>query len=436
MRAPVTLWSTLAALVTANLASPATFTVDNTGDDGPGSLRQAIRDANSIPGPDGIHFAIPGPGVHTIQPLSPLPPMKEQTHVDGYTQPGARANTRTDITDALLLIELDGQLAGPADGLTVAFVGGTVRGLVINRFDGYGIRMVPDGSGRLLSINFIDGNFIGTDPSGTVAASNTRGGVRLEDVSGNFIGHDWPGARNIISGNGGPGIVIRGGHANRVYNNFIGADSSGRPGLGNRGEGIVLSKSIANSVGGATASGNLIVSNAGFGVRVDGLASTLNRVTHNAIRANANAGIAVVEATETTILSNAIDNNGGLGIDLGDDGPTANDACDADDGANHLQNAPWLTWLGGGTVQIELDVCPHGPESYTFQLFSGPLCDASGAGEGRTLFASFTIPLGPGSPSAFTWRAAGIPTGRFISATATDAAGNTSEFSKCERIGP
>ena len=60
------------------------ISVTTTADDGPGSLRQLILDANARPGPDMISFAIPGaPGtVHTIRPLSPLPPLADATHLD------------------------------------------------------------------------------------------------------------------------------------------------------------------------------------------------------------------------------------------------------------------------------------------------------------------------------------------------------------------
>src|SRR5947209_6563779 len=61
------------------------FTVTNTNDTGPGSLRQAINDANFAGGT--ITFNIPGPGVHTISPLTALT-LTNQVIIDGYTQPG------------------------------------------------------------------------------------------------------------------------------------------------------------------------------------------------------------------------------------------------------------------------------------------------------------------------------------------------------------
>ena len=79
--------------VAAAPLAAATFTVTNTDDSGPGSLRQAIEDANTAVGADTIAFAIPGAGVHTITPLSLLPIIGSSVTIDGYTQPGSAPNT-------------------------------------------------------------------------------------------------------------------------------------------------------------------------------------------------------------------------------------------------------------------------------------------------------------------------------------------------------
>src|SRR5262244_1177599 len=92
--------------------SAATFTVTNTADSGPGSLRQAILDANANAGEDTIAFAIPGGGVHTIQPTSPLPAITDPVVVNGYTQPGSSPNTLSTGDNAVILIEIDGVSAG------------------------------------------------------------------------------------------------------------------------------------------------------------------------------------------------------------------------------------------------------------------------------------------------------------------------------------
>jgi len=87
----------------------ATFTVTNTNDSGPGSLRQAILDANASPGADLISFNIPGSGGHTISPQTALPALTDYAGVtlDGYTQPGSSPNTLVVGDNAVVAIEID-----------------------------------------------------------------------------------------------------------------------------------------------------------------------------------------------------------------------------------------------------------------------------------------------------------------------------------------
>ena len=73
--------------------TPSTLTVSNLNDSGPASLRQAILDSNADPARNGILFAIPGAGVHTISPTSPRPDVTDPVTIDGYSQPGASPNT-------------------------------------------------------------------------------------------------------------------------------------------------------------------------------------------------------------------------------------------------------------------------------------------------------------------------------------------------------
>jgi titin len=259
---------------------PSTFTVTNVNDSGPGSLRQAIVNANGSTG-NTIAFDIPGSGVHTITPLTPLPAlMSAGTTLNGYTQPGASANTLAVGDNAVLLIELDGSAAGTgADGLDVTGGGCTVRGLVINRFTGNGIGLSAAGH------DVVAGNFLGTDPTGTVAEGNgnTSGlnfpgyGVYVaSDSPSDVIGGTTPAARNLLSGNvdGGAALVSTGG---ALQGNYVGTDVTGLKALPNQGVGIDL-LADGNTVGGATAgAGNVISGNAapsggvgGYGIAVGG----------------------------------------------------------------------------------------------------------------------------------------------------------------------
>src|SRR5687767_958172 len=109
----------------------AVFTVTTTADAGPGSLRQAILDANANAGSDEVRFRINGVGVRTIRPLSALPELTGPTTIDGATQPGYAGSP---------LIELNGSAAGAeADGLVLTSRPSVVRGLAVNRFGRHGV---------------------------------------------------------------------------------------------------------------------------------------------------------------------------------------------------------------------------------------------------------------------------------------------------------
>jgi hypothetical protein len=123
------------------LAAPhvaTTFTVTNTLDSGTGSLRQAILNANSNPGADTINFNIPGNGVHRISPTSALPGISEAVTIDGYSQPGASANSNPfgQGVNPTLLVELNGDNISWDSGLVIGAPNTVIRGLVINGFDG------------------------------------------------------------------------------------------------------------------------------------------------------------------------------------------------------------------------------------------------------------------------------------------------------------
>src|SRR5439155_19215111 len=200
---------------------PFVFTVTNTNDSGTGSLRQAITDANSMGGGT-INFNIPGSGVHTISPLTVLPTITQTVTIDGYSQPGSSANTNppTMGLNTVLLIELNGQFSGSNfSGLIINAPNCTVSGLVINSFVGNGISVCTDG-------NLFKGNFIGTNPAGTIALGNGSGAIggivfgSCGTTSNCTIGGTTPDARNLISGNDLNGISLGGGSGNTVQGNL------------------------------------------------------------------------------------------------------------------------------------------------------------------------------------------------------------------------
>jgi hypothetical protein len=183
------------------------------------TLRAAIEESNDTPGADTINFNIGGTaGVKTISPASALPTINDPVTINGYTQPGASENTLAEGNDAVLKIQLNGTNAGNASGLASRAANSTIKGLVINRFFDNGVQI--DGSGA--TGNKIEGNFIGTNASGTQDLGNTGDGVLISaGASNNTIGRTASGAGNAISGNGDEGVSIVEGTGNRVLSNFI-----------------------------------------------------------------------------------------------------------------------------------------------------------------------------------------------------------------------
>src|SRR5262249_19127545 len=146
----------------------------------PGSLPQAIADANALAGMDTIAFAVPGTGVRTITLTADLPPITDAVTIDGYTQLGASANTRTVGSDAVILIEIDGgKHTGFRNGPSAAGASGTVvRGLSLVNFAGAAISFTNDpGGGATAERVKVAGNFIGLRADGKTAGPNDVGVV-------------------------------------------------------------------------------------------------------------------------------------------------------------------------------------------------------------------------------------------------------------------
>jgi hypothetical protein len=219
--------------------------------------------------------------VQTIQPLSQLPTITHPVFIDGYSQPGSKPNDLAVGDDAVLLIELDGSLAGPSSyGLELGAGNSTVRGLDINRFGSFGVFLDDSGSAH----STIQGSFIGTDPTGEQALGNGAG-VAFYNSNSGLVGTDGDGIndlaeRNIISGNLGDGIGISASSC-VVAGNYIGTDAKGTMALGNAGNGVFIGTAppvpppTANRVGvngqdaDPSAEQNVIAGNANIGVGIE-----------------------------------------------------------------------------------------------------------------------------------------------------------------------
>ncbi|HVG18185.1 MAG TPA: HYR domain-containing protein, partial [Blastocatellia bacterium] len=431
------------------------------------SLRAAIQEANATTGLDAIEFSIDVSGVATIAPSTPLPDITDPVFIDGFSQAGASPNTLPNGNDAVLLIELSGANLGPASGLTVTGGNSTVQGLIINRFAGSGI--VLSGGGN----NTIQGNFIGTDSAGNADLGNGASGIRIQSLSNsNNVGGSTPDARNVISGNNGDGVLITGTGSdnNFVANNYIGTNAAGAAALGNSANGIAVGFSTNNLVesniisgngqngvsifGGGTGNevvnnfigtdfnGTAALGNGGNGVNVSGTSGNFigggGGEGINVIAFNTANGVLVVSGAANAILSNSIFSNGALGIDLNPAGATPNDPCDSDSGANNLQNFPVLTSVNSGstntTIQGTLNSAPNA--GFLIEFFSNTSCDQSGFGEGRTRIGSTNVSTDASCNAVINANLPTfVPSGSVITATATDSQGNTSEFSKCILVG-
>ena len=460
--------SVLAALVTAAVAN--TYTVINTTDSGAGSLRQAILDANAHPNsppstPDTIAFAIPGIGVQTINLTSGLPVITDPVVLNGYTQPGSSVNTQAQGDNAILLIELNGSNAGGAAGLVVTAGSSRIRGLVINRFASDGLDLQTNGG------NVVDGNFIGTDPTGTQGRGNSFTGLFVDGGANNLIGGSDPAARNIISRSGFSGIALGGPTAmnNRIAGNFIGTDATGKERLGNGNSGIfignttVVNPGIAtnNTVGGATpGAGNLISSNSSgifLGPGTNGNKVQGNfigtDVTGTAVLDNGNDGVGIDQASNNTIgfnangagLGNIIAYNGSRGVSVSDGtNPAVGNAIRgnsifSNDGpgislsgnANNQQTFPVITSAisAGGNVSIAGSLNSTASTMFHLEFFGNQAADGMGFFEGRRFLGSAEVTTDASGNASFSITLPYMTGSPKLTSTATDPAGNTSEFS-------
>ncbi|MEM6327331.1 MAG: right-handed parallel beta-helix repeat-containing protein, partial [Bacteroidota bacterium] len=427
----------------ASLSAPEAFVVTNTNDSGAGSLRQALSDASALGGLTRVGFDIPGSGTRIISPLSPLPVITGGVTIAGTTHPGA-----TDCTagaGGIPAIQIDGASAGTsASGLVFdGATGATVRGLSIVAFGGDGVRIdggesvavtcsfigiaasgAARGNGRGVHLtggvaaaviggltaadrnvigsntlegvlitggtpaSFVASNTIGTTPTGSAPRPNATGiritgGAQFTFVGGTLGGDPAP---NVISGNTGVGVVISASNNNFLLSNLIGTNADGDGAIPNGFHGVQLIGGASNNVIGGTgeALGNTISGNGLWGLIVEGVGTTGNRIQGNRIGValdgttplgNARDGVLVYNgATDNTIggtasgegnviahngesgveintassvgnriLRNTIRHNAGISIDLLGNGTTPNDTGDADEGPNRLQNAPVFT---------------------------------------------------------------------------------------------
>lgn len=271
--------------------------------------------------------------------------------------------------------------------------------------------------------NRIQGNLVGTDPSGLLALPNGSGIGLYNPAQENLIGGPEPGAGNLVSGNLQWGLSLGGPETfgNRVEGNLVGTDLTGLAPLPN-GEGLYLFDALDNRIGGpAPGAANHIAYNQGAGIRVEGPA------INNSIRAN-------------RIHDNGSGPGDFLGIDLVSGAMvTPNDPGDSDEGPNRVQNYPVLLNASASASTLTMDGhLNSAPDStFTIDFYGNAACDPSGYGEGETWLGQLPVNT---DASGNVWFVVNLPVslapGQVVTATATDSAGNTSEFSACRTVEP
>ncbi len=386
-------WLALSLFAIAAACNAATFTVTSTADTGgnctatPGNctLRQAIGSANADFTADTIAFNIPGAGPHTITPATALPSMTRSTVVDGYSQPGAVANTLATGFNAVLKIQLSGTSIPTSFGLrSLAIVGSvSISGLSITGFagnaGGSAGRAIEAGNAAAVNVR---GCAIGLAPNFSLVGNHIGVNVASGQTGAVSIGSNGSDTviranRNLISGNAFSGVFADSGvSAVSVLNNLIGTNAAGTTHLGVQASGINIIRPGAiirgnvlkgNDVGvrlqaaGFDVTGNTIGAiqgdifpgtlGNGIGIQISGsavgqgniggtgaLVNVIARNLADGIEHSAN-GINVDFA-----LNTAIPNAGQRPLDLlGVNGPDNNDTDDADTGPNGLQNTPLIT---------------------------------------------------------------------------------------------
>jgi hypothetical protein len=372
--------------------------------------------------------------------------------------------------------------------------GNSQRGIWIERSSGHAIggatvtqrNVIAGNAGDGIYIeagpnNRIQGNYIGVDAKGAGPLGNARVGINLLNAMDNTIGGSNPGEGNVISNSADEGIFAWISNGTVIQGNFIGTDATGTVGMGNAGNGIYARESSRCQIGGSGGKGNIVSDNGLSGVRVSqstGVPADSNIVAGNLIgtditgtaslgngkhgveilagrfnsvggpgsenviayqtgAAGGGVGVLLIFGIGNMILSNSIHSNASLGIDLGDDGVTANDSLDPDTGTNNLQNFPVIdvahssAITSSTTINGRINATPSADVHLDF--FRNAVCDSSNHGEGDFFLGSDSVTTDANGDAAFSVTFPFLSVGSHVTATATTGDG-TSEFSECAPV--
>ena len=315
------------------------------------------------------------------------------------------------ITDSILEANqaLNGSGGGISNGGTLKITGSTLEDNTATFGSGGGL------FNDYYSSSTIDGDTFTDNSAGSLGGglADTYGSATI--TNNTFSGNSAP---------GGGGISYLGSYFFTVANNVITANSS---------IGILIQGSNVSL------QANTITDNTGDGVRIDGgFNNTIGYPgSGNTITGNTGAGVAVVgSASSNAIHGNVNNSNAGLAIDLGDDGRTANDLGDSDSGPNTLQNYPVITTVDvGATTHVvgKLNSTPN--TTFTIDFYADSAVVPFNPGESFLYLDAISVTTDSLGNASFdvTLTEATSP-GEIVTATATDPAGNTSEFSDLSLI--
>jgi YD repeat-containing protein len=345
---------------TVALATPVeapTLVVSNTNDDGLGSLRQALLDANANPDRDIIAFQIPTAGqIPTIALLADLPFVVHPVVMDGFTQAEGRV-----------------ELTGSDERSLLTIQGGrsALRSLVLNRGRFFGLVLEEGGN------NVVEGCFIGTGPDGISSRPNAASGIRIRDGSGgNRIGGPETWQRNVIGTNDGFGISISESQGNRVEGNFIGLGADGTTPLGNDGPGVVLNDTTADAI-----VGNVISGNDGPGVSVSFNAFD-TRILGNRIGTDAEGQLARPNLGDGVSIGQSA-----IGISIGGSSTGEGNLISGNVGDGIENFSPGVRILGNfiGTDLAGSARLPNSEHGVELQFATGAVVGGSVPGEGNLI---------------------------------------------------
>ncbi len=307
--------------------------------------------------------------------------------------------------------------------------------------------------------NRVLGNILGMDWTGLVRVGGRGNGIVLSNAAWNIIGGTESGAGNISASHAGHGLLIGGSNAafNRVEGNFIGTDITGTNASGNAASGITIWGAPSNTVGGLTlGAGNVIADHTDHGIEISGGAARYNVIQGNCIGTdrsgsldlhNRKAGVSSLNVSNTTVggliagAGNTIAFNlqEGVLVDGGQCAILGNSIFDNSgsisllNGANNYPVTPALTAatnsLGATRLLGRLTSTPG--TTFRIEFFASP----TSAGDGREYLCSTSVDTdGTGLGTFNVLFSTGNISGQYATATATDPFGNTSEFSSVRTV--